>query len=227
MENIVYKRDYKQEKAARDKQARKDMPSQIFDYLVSSDALVSMNDAYTEMPRTINEGHKAAYERILEALDHIANTFGGQIEGVVDYQNWEASIYVVLPFVEFSAVEELALLNDIASNSQTVTFTAMPDGNVRMKMLIDYFDIVGNIDTMLEEEIFNNPKLVAMLEEADRAEKEQLMTNPQIAFIVRLGAESMGITETEYLDKIVKFLRNPPEGFMEKLQQLVEAYKEK
>ena len=93
-----------------------------------------------------------------------------------------------------------------------------------MKMLIDYFDIVGNVDAMLEEEILNNPKLVAMLEEADRSEKRRLMTNPQIAIMVRLGAESMGISEEEYLDKIVKFLRNPPEGFMEKIQQWVDAH---
>lgn len=224
MENIVYKRDYKEEKAARDKQHRNDIPSQVFDYLITSDALATMNDAYTEMPRVINDGHKAAYERILNALDRIANTFGGKIEGVVDYQNWEASIFVVLPFVEFSSVDELALLKDIASNSQTVTFTVTPEGKVRMKMLIDYFDIVGNVDTMLEEEILNNPKLVAMLEEADRSEKRRLMTNPQIAIMVRLGAESMGISEEEYLDKIVKFLRNPPEGFMEKIQQWVDAH---
>lgn len=224
MENIVYKRDYKEAKASRDKQHRNDIPSQVFDYLITSDALATMNDAYTEMPRVINDGHKAAYERILNALDRIANTFGGKIEGVVDYQNWEASIFVVLPFVEFSSVDELALLKDIASNSQTVTFTVTPEGNVRMKMLIDYFDIVGNVDAMLEEEILNNPKLVAMLEEADRSEKRRLMTNPQIAIMVRLGAESMGISEEEYLDKIVKFLRNPPEGFMEKIQQWVDAH---
>ena len=224
MENIVYKRDYKEAKAARDKQHRNDIPSQVFDYLITSDAIKDMNDAYAEMPRVINDGHKAAYERILNALDQIANTFGGQIEGVVDYQNWEASIFVVLPFVEFSSVDELALLKDIASNSQTVTFTVTAEGKVRMKMLIDYFDIVGNVDTMLEEEILNNPKLVAMLEEADRSEKRRLMTNPQIAIMVRLGAESMGISEEEYLDKIVKFLRNPPEGFMEKIQQWVDAY---
>ena len=225
MENIVYKRDYKEVKAARDKQHRNDIPSQVFDYLITSDAIKDMNDAYAEMPRVINDGHKAAYERILNALDQIANTFGGQIEGVVDYQNWEASIFVVLPFVEFSSVDELALLKDIASNSQTVTFTVTPEGKVRMKMLIDYFDIVGNVDAMLEEEILNNPKLVAMLEEADQAEKQRLMANPQIAIIVRLGAESLGISEAEYLDKVVKFLRNPPEGFFEKIQRWIEEHK--
>lgn len=226
MENIVYKRDYKEEKAKREKKAGNTISRQIFDYTVTSGVLNVMEDSYLQMPRVINDGHKAAYERILSALDQIAKIFGGQIQGVVDYQNWEASIYVILPFVEFSSVEELGLLKDIACNSQTVTFTVTPEGNVRMKMLIDYFDIVGNVDAMLEEEIRKNPKLVAMLEEADRTEKERLMTNPQIAIIVRLGAESMGISEEEYLDKLVRFLRNPPEGFLEKIRGWIEERKE-
>ena len=128
--------------------------------------------------------------------------------------------------IDYPNVEDFEnALNEGADlTGKTVTFTVTPEGNVRMKMLIDYFDIVGNVDAMLEEEILNNPNLVAMLEEADRSEKRRLMTNPQIAIMVRLGAESMGISEEEYLDKIVKFLRNPPEGFMEKIQQWVDAH---
>jgi len=224
MDNIVYKRDYKEEKAARDKKNQNSIPGRVFDYLVDSGALDTMNDAYAEMPRVINDGHKAAYERILSELDRIANTFGGQIEGVVDYQNWEASIYVVLPFVEFSSEKELKLMMDIASNSQTVTFTATPDGNVRMKLLIDYFDVIGNVDHLLEEEIANYPELVAMLEEADRAEKKQLMADPQIAMMVQIGAESISVSEEEYLDKLVTFLRNPPEDFLKTVQNWIESH---
>lgn len=226
MENIVYERDYKEEKARRDMQTKNTVPSRVWDYMVTSGTLDSMSDAYMAMPRIINAGHKAAYERILTALDRIAKTFGGKIKGVVDYQNWEANIYVVLPFVEFSSEEELALMQDIASNSQTVAFTATPDGNVRLKILIDYFEVVGNFDDMLEKEIENCPELVAMLEEADRAEKQQLMANPQIAMIVRIGAESLGTSEEDYLNRVVNFLRNPPEGFLDAIQGWLEKYAE-
>ena len=222
MENIVYKRDYKEEKSKREKKAGNTISSQIFDYTVTSGVLNAMEDTYLQMPRVINDGHKTAYERILAAVDQIAKIFGGQIEGVVDYQNWEASIVVILPFVEFSSEEELKLMQDIASNSQTVTFTATPEGHVRMKILIDYFDVVGNVNGMLEEEIGNCPELVAMLEEADKAEKKQLMANPQIAMIVQIGAESVGVSEEEYLDRVVTFLRNPPEEFLTKIQQWLE-----
>ena len=224
MENIVYKRDYKEEKATREKKASNTISSQIFDYTVTSSVLNAMEDIYLQMPRVINDGHKTAYERILAALDQITKVFGGQIQGVVDYQNWEASIVVILPFVEFSSEEELKLMQYIASNSQTVTFTATPEGNVRMKLLIDYFDVVGNVNGMLEEEIANCPELVAMLEEADKAEKQQLMNNPQIAMLVRIGADSVGVTDEEYLDKVVNFLRNPPDGFLEKIQKWIDEH---
>lgn len=224
MENIVYKRDYKEEKANRDRNTGNTITNQIFHYTVSSGVLNEMEDAYLQMPRVINEEHKTAYERILSALDQIAKIFGGQIQGVVDYQNWEASIVVILPFVEFSSEEELQLMMDIASNSQTVTFTTTPEGSVRMKLLIDYFDIVGNVGNILGEEIANCPELVAMLEEADKAEKKQLLANPQIAMMVQIGAESTGVSEEEYLDKVVSFLRNPPKDFLNTVQSWIEDH---
>lgn len=47
MENIVYKRDYKEEKAARDKKNCNTISNQVFDYLITSGAHDTMNDAYT------------------------------------------------------------------------------------------------------------------------------------------------------------------------------------
>ena len=219
MKNIVYERDYKDKKTQRSGNKGNEISTQIFDYLIASGALNVMEDTYAQMPRVINEENSAAYNRFLTALDQIAKTFGGNIKGEIDYQNWEASIYVILPFVEFSSVEELQLLKDIASYCQTVTFTNTSDGDIRMKLLINYFDVIGNVENTLEKEIASCPELVAMLEEADRVEKQQLMSDPQIAMIVQLGAESTGVSEVEYRDHLVKFLRNPPEGFLEKVQE--------
>ena len=221
MENIVYERDYKDKKTQRSGNKSNDISTQIFDYLIASGALNVMEDTYAQMPRVVNEDNSAAYNRFLTALDQIAKTFGGKIKGEIDYQNWEASIYVILPFVEFSSVEELQLLKEIASYSQTVTFTNTPNGQIRMKLLINYFDVIGNVEDTLEKEIASCPELVAMLEEADRMEKQQLMSDPQIAMIVQLGAESTGVSEAEYMDHLVKFLRNPPEWFWEKVQESV------
>lgn len=66
------------------------------------------------------------------------------------------------------------------------------------------------------------PELVAMLEETDKAERKQLMPNPQIAMIMQIGVASVGVSEEEYLDRVVTFLRNPPEEFLNKIQQWIE-----
>ena len=220
MVNIVYERDYKDKKTQRGGNKSNEISTQIFDYLIASGALNAMEDTYAQMPRVVNEENSAAYNRFLTALDQIAKTFGGKIKGEIDYQNWEASIYVILPFVEFSSVEELQLLKDIASYCQTVTFTNTSDGNIRMKLLINYFDVIGNVEDTLEKEIASCPELVAMLEEADRMEKQQLMSDPQIAMLVQLGSERTMVSEAEYLDRLANFLRDPPEGFWEKVREL-------
>ena len=220
MENIVYERDYKDKKTQRSGNKSNEISTQIFDYLIASGALNAMEDTYAQMPRVVNEDNSAAYNRFLTALDQIAKTFGGKIKGEIDYQNWEASIYVILPFVEFSSVEELQLLKDIASYCQTVTFTNTSDGNIRMKLLINYFDVIGNVEDTLEKEITSCPELVAMLEEADRMEKQQLMSDPQIAMLVQIGSERTMVSEAEYLDRLANFLRDPPEGFWEKVREL-------
>lgn len=224
MENIVYERDYKDRKPKQINGQGQEISTAIFNYLMTSGTFNAMEDAYIKMPRVVNEAHQAAYDRILDALDQIAKIFGGKIKGEVDYQNWEASIYIILPFVEFSTEDELKLLRDIASNSQTVIFTPTPDGNVRMKLLINYFDVIGNIDDTLENEIANCPELVAMLEEADRAEKKQLMASPEIAMLVQLGADSTGVSEIEYLDRLVSFLRNPPNEFTERIRGWMDCH---
>ena len=220
MVNIVYERDYKDKKTQRGGNKSNEISTQIFDNLIASGALSAMEDTYAQMPRVVNEENSAAYNRFLTALDQIAKTFGGKIKGEIDYQNWEASIYVILPFVEFSSVEELQLLKDIASYCQTVTFTNTSDGNIRMKLLINYFDVIGNVEDTLEKEIASCPELVAMLEEADRMEKQQLMSDPQIAMLVQLGSERTMVSEAEYLDRLANFLRDPPEGFWEKVREL-------
>lgn len=227
MENIVYERDYEKEKPKQANRQRQGVSIAIFNHLMTSETFNAMEDAYIKMPRVVNEAHQAAYDRILDALDQIAKIFGGKIKGEVDYQNWEASIYIILPFIEFSTEEELKLLGDIANNSQTVTFTPTPDGSVRMKLLINYFDVIGNSNDTLVNEVASCPELAAMLEEADRAEKKQVMANPEIAMLVRLGADSTGVSEIEYLDRLVTFLRNPPEDFTEKVQNWIERYSEK
>lgn len=170
MDNQIYERDYTRKRDISSSDARE--RETLLKYSISSGLLKTMSESFNQLPREINNEKKAAYERILAALDTIAEVLGGQIKGIIDFQNWEAHIYAYLPFSEFSSLEELDLLKDIAVNAQTVTFTATPDGGIRLSVLIAYFDVIGDIEETLAEEIAQYPELVASLEQSQQAEME-------------------------------------------------------
>ena len=151
MNNQIYERDYTRKRDISPSAVQES--EKLLDYSISSGILKTMSESFNQLPRAINNEKKAAYERILAALYTIAEVLGGQIKGIVDFQNWEAHIYAYLPFSEFSSLEELELLKDIAVNAQTVTFTATPDGGIRLSVLIAYFDIIGDIENTLAEKI--------------------------------------------------------------------------
>ena len=170
MDNQIYERDYtrKRDISSSDARARET----LLEYSISSGLLKTMSESFNQLPREINNEKKAAYERILAALDTIAEVLGGQIKGIIDFQNWEAHIYAYLPFSEFSSLEELDLLKDIAVNAQTVTFTATADGGIRLSVLIAYFDVIGDVEDTLAEEIAQCPELVALLEQSHQADMD-------------------------------------------------------
>ena len=168
MNNQIYERDYTRKRDISPSAVQES--EKLLDYSISSGILKTMSESFNQLPRAINNEKKAAYERILAALDTIAEVLGGQIKGIVDFQNWEAHIYAYLSFSEFSSLEELDLLKDIAVNAQTVTFTATADGGIRLSVLIAYFDVIGDVEETLAEEIAQYPELVALLEQSQQAE---------------------------------------------------------
>ena len=170
MDTQIYERDYTTPKGEVSSDAQGS--AKLLDYSITSGVLKKMSEGFNQLPREINAEKQAAYERILSSLDSVAEILGGQIKGVVDYQNWEAHILAYLPFAEFSSLEELELLKDIAVNAQTVTFTATPDGGIRLSVLIAYFDVIGDVEDTLAEEIAHYPELVALLEQSQQAEME-------------------------------------------------------
>lgn len=162
MDNPISERDYtrKSDISSSDAQERETM----LEYSISSGVLKTMSESFNQLPKEVNNEKKAANERILAALDTTAQVLGGKIKGIVDYQNWEAHIFAYLPFAEFSSLDELELSKDIAENAQTVTFSATPDGSIRLSVLIAYFNIIGDIENTLAEQIAQYPELVALLE---------------------------------------------------------------
>ena len=227
MENIIFERDYAEERNKRREEMQATQHTGIFDFVVNSGFLNSVSKAFAALPREVNPEKKAAYDRILVDLDKMAYLLGGKIKGIVDYTNWQADIYLTMRFAEFSSLEEMVLLKDIAEHAQTLTFSADEQGNIRMHVMIAYFDAIGGYTDTLEEQIQQYPELVQMLDEAERAEKQRIMEDPKVADFIRLGASQSGLPEDEYLDFILKIFRDPPDELISGIQDILEARSKK
>ena len=137
--NEIYEHDYAEEHARRIANQPK-IYDEIFERAIESGFFKVYNDAMRALPKYIVPEDQAAYEDLLPRLDAFVKEKGGKIKGIVDYEKWDSHIYVELPFFEFSSTEDFSLLADIATKAHLVTFSATGNGNIRLSIMINYFN---------------------------------------------------------------------------------------
>ena len=137
--NEIYEHDYAEEHARRTASQPK-IYDEIFERAIESGFFKAYNDAMRALPKYIVPEDQAAYEDLLPRLDAVAQKRGGKIKGIVDYEKWDAHIYVELPFFEFSSTEDFSLLADIAAKAHLVTFSVMENGKIHLSIMINYFN---------------------------------------------------------------------------------------
>jgi len=62
------------------------------------EVLQTMYEYDTMAPKFLNPAAKRAYDRMLIACDEYAKENGGIVDGVVDFQNYTASINLIVPY---------------------------------------------------------------------------------------------------------------------------------
>lgn len=201
LENIVFEKDYAEE-AAQQREDPPDIYDEIFDYAVKDGFLKTLTSAMKAMPKVVVAEDKAAYEDLLARLDTLAQMYGGQIKGVVDYERWESRITVILPFFEISTDEEHELLADIAEKAHYFNISATEDGNVRLTVMINYFEELGDKESLIEETIEQDEKLVELLQRLCEAEMREFLADPEIRALIEERAAELGITPEELLDML-------------------------
>lgn len=210
IQNEIYERDYAEERAQRIANEPR-IYSEAFNQAVEGGFFKAYNDAMRAMPKYIVPKDKATYEDLLPRLDAVAKRWGGKIKGVIDYEHWDSHIDVELPFFECSSPEEYALLADIAAKTNLVTFSATEDGKIRLHIMINYFDEIGDKENLIEETIMQDDKLVELLERQHEEEKKFALSDPKIsAFLDELGT-NMGMSGEELYDMIDRMCQTDPE----------------
>lgn len=161
MENLVFERDYSKEY----NQASDSDAIAILEQAISGGFLKSYSEAMYAIPKVVVPEYKANYEYVLQLCDDLAKRHGGSIRGIVSYEQWEAHINLVVPFVEFTSPEDLQILRDIAEKSHGVTIQPVDDG-IRIHIYNLYFEELISDDGrsyIQYEHILQDEKLAGML----------------------------------------------------------------
>ena len=212
MENEIFERDYRE---TENKETMSPSQQKIWEYVVESGLFQAYDDAIRQMPKYIVKKDKDAYERLLSRLNIYARRKHGKIKGIVDYEKYESHIYVELPYFETCFAEDFDLLSEMATKTHNVTFTASEDGGIRLSIRINYFDEVENSKYVFTDCIMKDKKLVEMLMEEHRNEKERILSDPELSERLEKKGKEMGKTAEEYYDWVEEFFTSHPKDIME------------
>lgn len=213
LENIVYEKDYSDEKVRRQsaEHALFELEDDILDQAIEGGFFKAYSEAMNAMPKYIVPEDKAAYEDLLPRLDRFARRLGGHIKGVVDYEKWDAHIILHLPYFEITTEEEHELLSDIAKKTHLFDVTGTEDGGVRVYIMINYFDEIGDKENLIQETIAKDDKLVELLAKRRDEEKQLALSHPLIGTFFEDMAAEMGISAEEFYDKLDDACKKDPD----------------
>lgn len=209
MNNEVYERDYSQDSEV----ANQPLKDDLFSHVSPDGFFKIFGDALRAMPKYIVPEDKKAYDSLLPRLDSFAKQWHGKIREEINYQRWDAHITVELPFLEFSTPEDYSLLSEIASTTNNVTLTATEQGGVKLYIMINYFDEIGDTENLISESLLQDEQLTEYLLQRHEDEKAKALSNPAIADFLDQHSSRLGLTSEELYDLIDDAYQSNPEKF--------------
>ena len=159
MDNVIYERDYTVEPAPED-------PADQLMYERTKDLLRRFNRRILAVPRAVDPLRRALYDRLLTVCDAFAKRHGGRITGLIDYQKYDATIQVILPYFEFEDAEDFPLLRSLRL-ADTVTFQTCKSGGVELVLFLNCFiTLHPSREGLLQKIIAEDPDLGELFEDS-------------------------------------------------------------
>ena len=211
--NIVYEHDYREEKKQLLGTTQSEKRERAFQLSQETGVYKAIGDRIRELPHVLNPIKKEFYEKCLAILERYAAHWGGYIKGVVSYEIFDAYIYLDLPFHEFVNYDNMDELTYITQNARSICFSNMDNGYLRMAVHIDYFQEIGDIDAIIEEELLDRPELCDALVESHESEIQAILSNPVLVTMIEPEAKRLGMTVEEYVTKLDRMIEEHPEDF--------------
>lgn len=211
--NIVYEHDYREEKKQLLDAVCSDKRELAFQLSQETGVYKAIGDRIRELPHVLNPVKKEFYEKCLAILERHAAHWGGHIKGVVSYEIFDAYIYLDLPFHEYVFYDNMDELTYITKNARSICYSVIENEYIRMAVHIDYFEDIGDIDAIIEEEVEKRPDLCDALVESHNSEVEAILSNPMLVSMLEPAAEKLGITVEEYVVKLNQMIKEHPKEF--------------
>ena len=226
MENVIFERDYSQEvREFREKTYTKSS-ADAWDYAVSEGVMKRIGERFRELPHVIIPKNKVIFEECEKILDRFAFLHAGKIRSIISYENFDAHIYVELPFFEFHG-EDFEVLKYLTDNMDMVHFYTTDEGWIRLSVSVAYFYDVGDKDAIIADEVSKHPELVDMMESTHDEEKEIVMNDPKLRTVIEKLAEGTGLSPEEYYDHFDAMLKEHPKIFEEILEKGLKSQRKK
>lgn len=166
LENMVFARDYTAEPELQGIENAREELDQMMDVIRKSDLFKDYETALNAIPKMIVPKHKAVYDDLLKRLDEHTNRYRGKIRGEVNYETGSAWIEVILPLFEAVDDETRQLFADAIQASLSMNFTATGDGDLRLYLLLSYFEDFCDDDIkdeLLFEELVKHRDVIAAM----------------------------------------------------------------
>lgn len=209
MENEVFERDYQCERECPKKITDKDMvkvsqKAKVLDSIQES--ICKATNAVVTKHHCVVQKDKESYDNLLHRLDAYAVRHHGKIKGVVDYKEWYAYIIVELNHFEICHSDDFALLSDLATKTDSITFTEK-NGGIRLSITMNYFK-------ELEDDTAKCIIGDEMLTEHYNTEKEKALSDPQIAEILNNMGSQKGMNADEMYDWLAECYQSDHDCFI-------------
>lgn len=162
MENEVFERDYSQLMPLHLTSLFQN-ELEIVKQAVNSGIIREYEEAVRAMPKVIVPGKKAIYDDLLVRLDEFARVARGSIRGVVDYEEWNATITLNVHKLLFEEPFGTLLMADISLSSESLTITADTQGKLQMIIEMPYFQDIGNKEQVMDDLLEKDDSILEMI----------------------------------------------------------------
>ena len=216
MKNEVYEADYTRE-------PNPDEGLGIVGLARDTGFFKAYDDLMRSLPKYIVPEDKKNYEELLPKLDALAKRKGGKIKGIVDYKRWDAHIYITLPFFEFVHKDEVELLRELEAKAHSLTFSVTDDGKIRLSVMINYFEEIGDKDNVFSQAIDGNDELIEAIIANIEQQKQSILEHPTLGKVIEVAARKLGISAQEFVDDAFEDDGSDPERQLQLLTAILEA----